>query len=266
MTPLVADILRANKLVGGIYVEPFAGGCGVAWALLLSDLVSEVWINDIDPAIYAFWRCVLSRTEELVERIESTPVTISEWHAQREIYRSGRASQLDLGFATLFLNRTNRSGILSAGVIGGLAQAGNYKLDCRFTKSETIRKIRSIARFRCQVRLSRRDAASFLAQDLQAVGMRSLINIDPPYYSKGPDLYCSHYTHDDHVELAQQIRALRQPWILTYDDADPIRRIYARRKVRELSLVYFAQVKRVGVELLYSSARLRLPDSAALAA
>lgn len=259
MTPFIVDILRANDLFHGAYVEPFAGGCGIAWSLLLNNYVSEVWINDIDPAIYAFWYSVLNHPEELVSRIESTPVTMAEWFRQRDVYRSSRPRRMDLAFATLFLNRTNRSGIISAGVIGGQQQTGNYKLDCRFTKPETIRKIRRIALYRDQIRLTRLDAAEFIVTRLPNLPQRTLVNIDPPYYSKGPDLYCSFYTHDDHVALAQHIREIRQPWILTYDDADPIRKIYARRKVHELSLLYFAQVKRIGVELLYTSSRLKLP-------
>lgn len=259
LSPFVIDVLLRNDLLHGTYAEPFAGGCGIAWTLLLNNYVSEVWINDIDPAIYAFWRCVLDHTDALCERIERTPVTMEEWNRQRAIYDSSRPKQLDLAFATLFLNRTNRSGILRAGVIGGKDQQGAYKLDCRFTKPETLRKIRRIAMYRDQVRLTRLDAADFISQRVSKLPTRSLTNIDPPYYSKGPHLYCSYYNHDDHVALAKHIRAIRRPWMLTYDDAPEIRAIYARRPVREVSLLYFAQVKRVGVELLYSSPDLVLP-------
>jgi DNA adenine methylase len=163
----------------------------------------------------------------------------------------------------LFLNRTKRSGILRGGVIGGKEQVGDYKLDCRFTRKELVRKIRRIAEYREQIKLFRLDAAEFLATRVPSLPMRALVNIDPPYYRQGPDLYCSFYTHDDHVALARLIRQIEQPWILTYDDADPRRKIYVRRKVHELSLMFFAQVKRIGVELLYTSSGLKLPHEQA---
>lgn len=259
LTPLVIELLRTNRLFEGTYVEPFAGGCGIACSLLLNNYMSEIWINDIDPAIYAFWATVLRHTDALCEKIEQTPVTINEWVLQREIQRSSRPKLFDLGFSTFFLNRTNRSGILKAGMIGGLAQEGDYKLDCRFNKVDLVRKIRRIAMYRDQIRLTKLDAAEFLATNVKGLPKKSLINIDPPYYGKGPELYCSFYKHEDHVALACTISKLDRPWILTYDDTDEIRKIYARRKVSELSLLYSAQVKRVGVELLYMSRHLSTP-------
>lgn len=48
--------MRANDLFYGTYVEPFAGGAGIAWKLLLENYMSEIIINDIDPSVYAFGR------------------------------------------------------------------------------------------------------------------------------------------------------------------------------------------------------------------
>ena len=141
LSPFVLDLARANDLHGGVYAEPFAGGAGVAWRLLLNGDMTEVWLNDIDPAIFAFWDTVVHRPDPLCERILRGKVTVEEWHNQRSILRNRGASALDLAYATLFLNRTNRSGILKGGVIGGKSQTGNYKLDCRFNKIDLIEKI-----------------------------------------------------------------------------------------------------------------------------
>ena len=103
------------------YVEPFAGGAGVALSLLLDGTVNRIVINDYDKAIYSFWRAVRQEPTSLIDLIQNTPVTIDEWHRQKEIYLTSTAYSLDLAFATLFLNRTNRSGILNAGPIGGYA-------------------------------------------------------------------------------------------------------------------------------------------------
>ena len=117
------------------YVEPFAGGAGVALALLFDGKVENIIINDFDKAIYSFWRAVKQEPEQLIEKIKSTPITIDEWYRQKKIYLSQSTYSIDLAFATLFLNRTNRSGILTAGPIGGYSQAGEWKLDVRFTFS-----------------------------------------------------------------------------------------------------------------------------------
>lgn len=266
LAPFVVELMRANDLFGGVYVEPFAGGAGIAWKLLFDGYASEVWINDIDPAIHAFWHCVLNRTDELCAKIESTDVTIEEWHRQRSLQASSRAQTLALGFSTFFLNRTNRSGILKAGVIGGLAQAGEWKLDCRFKKQDLIDKIRRIALYRDQITLTREDASVYLSSTVKALPKHALVNIDPPYYRKGPELYCSFYDHADHKNLAQTIRKLRRPWMLTYDDAPEIRVLYEGLPTTTKELTYYAQVKRTGVELLVLNPALLAPEASDLIA
>jgi DNA adenine methylase len=263
--PFVIELMRANDLLHGTYVEPFAGGAGIAWRLLFGNYVSEVWINDIDPAIHAFWACVLEHTDDFCERIESTPITMEEWFRQRAVQAHNSPTTLELGFSTFFLNRTNRSGILKGGVIGGLAQEGGYRLDCRFRKADLIQRIRRIALYSDQVQLTQIDAEVYLRENIKKLGRNSLVNIDPPYYRKGPGLYCSFYNHEDHVSLGSAIRNIKQPWMLTYDDTPEIRSIYAGLPMITKSLNYFAQVKRVGIELLVIPPMLNLPVELAAA-
>lgn len=140
---LVKDVINLNELNGGVYIEPYAGGASLALSLIIDGCMDRVVINDYDRSIYAFWECALHQTESLIEKIIDTPVTIEEWKRQRDIQKNkATASVLDLGFSTFFLNRTNRSGILKAGVIGGLEQAGAYKIDARFNKDVLIKKYR----------------------------------------------------------------------------------------------------------------------------
>lgn len=265
LAPFVIEVMRTNDLFHGTYVEPFAGGAGIAWRLLFDNYVSEVWINDIDPAIHAFWACVLEHTDEFCERITKTRVTISEWHRQREVQTLSSPTTLELGFSTFFLNRTNRSGILKGGVIGGLSQEGDYPLDCRFKKDDLIQRIRRIALYADQIRLTRKDAEAYIRGDLRKLDKRCLVNIDPPYYRKGPGLYTSFYEHEDHVSLATAIKRLKLPWMLTYDDAPEIRAVYAGMPMMSKTLNYFAQTKRVGVELLVLPPHVSPPVERAVA-
>lgn len=261
LAPFVGELLRANKLLGGVYAEPYAGGAGLAWRLLFTGQVSEVWLNDIDVGIFSFWHSVLNESEQLCERIEKTPVTMKVWTAQREVLSSSSAPTLDIGFATLFLNRTNRSGIISGGVIGGKAQQGDYKLDCRFNKTELVAKIRRIASHAEVVKLSRLDARLCIAKWGKSLPARALMNIDPPYFAKGHDLYTNFYQPGDHRTVATVIKKLTCPWMLTYDDAPEIEQLYEGLPMYRKALMYSVQVKRRASELLVLSPRLSAPAS-----
>jgi len=259
LTPLVVDLLQSNDLYGGIYAEPFAGGAGVAWRLLLNGDMSEVWLNDVDPAIFSFWDTVVQRPDEICERILKTEITIGEWERQRLILKDSNVSSTDMAFATLFLNRTNRSGILKGGVIGGKAQSGVYKLDCRFNRMDLIHKIQRISVYREVIKISRLDAGECLKKWSKQLPRRALLNIDPPYFTQGKDLYLSFYKPEDHAGLAQIIRRISIPWMLTYDDATEIRTLYEGLPIYRKSLIYSAQVKRRASELLVLSPSLHPP-------
>ncbi|MCV2358638.1 DNA adenine methylase [Paucibacter sp. TC2R-5] len=259
LAPFVLDLARANGVLRGVYAEPFAGGAGIAWRLLLNGDMTEVWLNDIDPAISAFWQAVVREPDPLCERIVKVEITMEEWTRQRVILLDKHASIQDKAFATLFLNRTNRSGILKGGVIGGKDQTGNYKLDCRFNRDELIQKIRRIHAYRDVIQLSQLDAEECLRDWNHRLPKRALLNIDPPYFAQGRDLYLSFYEPDDHARLAKLVRKLKCPWMLTYDDVPEIERLYSGMPTYRKGLTYYAQVKRKASELLVLSRGLVAP-------
>lgn len=260
---LVSRIIRLNKLQFGHYAEPYAGGCGLALGLLYGGCVSDIHINDIDRGIWAFWNAVLNQTDEFIDLMNRTPITLEEWKRRREMQRNQRGlSQLEIAFTTFFLNRTNRSGIIkNAGVIGGLSQSGKYTIDCRFTKSELERRIRRVRKYRDHIHLHRKDALGFLRHVERNLPERTFLCIDPPYFNKGSTLYTSFYQPDDHETVARKILSLDQPWIITYDRCAEISALYKARRQFEISLNYSAQVKRVGSELLIPSKGLKLPEA-----
>jgi DNA adenine methylase len=259
----VAEILRINKLERRPYAEPYAGGCGLALDLLYGGYVSDIYINDIDKGIWSFWHCILNETTDFLDKIAATPVTIGEWHAQRDIHRNqNSASTLDLGFATFFLNRTNRSGIIkAAGVIGGLQQNGNYKIDCRFNKEELSRRIRRISRYKSRINLTNLDAVEFLRGAASHFPEETFLCIDPPYFNKGSSLYTSFYNPEDHAHLRNCVIELENPWIITYDNAQEIKELYAQRRQFEFGLNYSVQTKRMGTEVMIASKGLKIPES-----
>lgn len=236
------------------YVEPFAGGAGVALSLLLEGTVDHIVINDYDKAIYSFWRAIKEDSRALIDRISDTPITIEEWHRQKEIYSTSKTYSLDLAFATLFLNRTNRSGILNAGPIGGYAQAGEWKLDVRFDKETLIAKISAIAEHKQQITVYNKDIISLLKNYSPYFGDNVFYYFDPPYYNKGQKLYKNFFTHEDHQRIRDVIlQEITAPWIITYDDVDEIANIYHDFPIRKFDLTYSAANKGRASELMIFS-------------
>ncbi|MFA4941436.1 MAG: DNA adenine methylase [Patescibacteria group bacterium] len=253
---LVDDIIKQNKLENVVYVEPFAGGAGVALALLMLEKVNKIIINDFDRAIFSFWKSILNHTDKFINKINTTPITIKEWNKQKAIYSNTRSKEFELGFATFFLNRTNRSGILNAGAIGGVKQLGDWKLDARFNKEDLISRIKKISYYKDRISVKNEDGIK-LVKNL--VNRKNLfIFLDPPYYDKGSCLYLNHYKDENHKKLADFLNSKNNMhWILTYDNVKPIQNLYLKRKSYKFSLNYHANESRKGSELLFLSDSLK---------
>jgi DNA adenine methylase len=257
----VQNIIELNDLNAYTYVEPFVGGAGLALKLLLHDDVPSIIINDIDPAIFSFWYCVLNRADDLCSLIESTPITMHEWYMQKEILAErGNGDLLSLAFSTLFLNRTNVSGVLKGGVIGGQDQTGNYKIDARFKKEELIRKIQNIAQHKNRILLFNLDVLDFVFDTLPTYN-NLFVNFDPPYVNKGAELYMNFFNEDDHVVLQNAISNYDGRWMVTYNDCSLIRRIYQNYQRCLIPINYSAGSTKKTKEIGIFSDGLVLPDS-----
>lgn len=236
------------------YVEPFAGGAGVALSLLLDGTVSRIVINDYDKAVYSFWRAVKEDSKSLIRLIEATPITINEWYKQKNVYLNSTTYSAELAFATLFLNRTNRSGILNAGPIGGYSQEGDWTLDVRFNKEVIIKKIESIAAEKDRIKVYNKDIISLLQNYASSFGDNAFYYFDPPYYNKGQKLYKNFFTPDDHQRIYSVItESIKSPWIITYDDVNEIAEMYSAYEMRHFDLTYSAANKGTASELMFFS-------------
>lgn len=261
LSEYILSIINSNSLENGTYVEPYAGGAGVALYLLLTEKMSDICINDIDFSIYSFWYSVINHTEELCRLINDTPVDIPTWEMQKVIQKEKEQHPiLDVGFSTFYLNRTNRSGIIKGGVIGGRNQNSDYKIDCRFNKTNLIQRIQRIAEYREHIHVTNLDAIEFLCTYKERFKNKTLINLDPPYYKKGQQLYVNFYNHDDHVSLKQYLDSINDcHWIVTYDSAEEIKEIYKDYDNKNLSIRYTAATKRKGSEILIYSPCMSIP-------
>lgn len=224
----VKNLIEVADLGANTYIEPFAGGFGIGINLLLDGVVTNVILNDYDTHIYNFWKAVLEHTEDLVELIDDTQISIDERKIQKSIYDNPLSDELRDGFATLFLNRVNYSGVIKGGPIGGISQNGKYKIDCRFNKEEIKNRITKIANYRSCILLHNKDASDLIIECLEDSKSKAFFNIDPPYVAKGSKLYTNYFKESDHRALEKVISANLQdvPWITTYDDCELIRDIY----------------------------------------
>ncbi|MAZ71227.1 DNA adenine methylase [Porticoccus sp.] len=267
ITDFLAKVIELNDISDPHYVEPYAGGAGAALSLLVQEYVESITINDADPRIYSFWRAITEHNDNFIERLESIDVSVDEWHRQRKIYQDGNVTKFfELGFATFYLNRTARSGIIhNGGPIGGYDQKGNYKIDARFNRTALVRRIRRIGVYADRIDVSSADGLSLLKtinkSPIRAAG--AFVYLDPPYYVKGGDLYLNTFTHTQHKRLAEYLRnSKRFPWIMTYDNVEAIRSLYREFNQTPFDLSYSAYESRKGQEILIHPDCISVPQSA----
>ncbi|MCG3110987.1 MAG: DNA adenine methylase [Candidatus Manganitrophus sp. SB1] len=262
----IDEIVTTNDLEGGHYVEPYAGGAGVAMELLLRGKVSGVHLNDACVAVFSFWDSVLNETEKMCRKISRASLTVEEWKRQREIFRKREeADPLELGFATFYLNRCNRSGILTGGVIGGIDQSGPWKIDARFPRNELIKRIEAIADRKRAIHIRNWDAERFLMEYVPKLQKKTLVYCDPPYFKKADRLYPNHYSREDHARIAKVIQDnLKIPWVVSYDSAPEILSYYPRRRSFLYTLQYNAARAYKGREMFIFSDKITIPERSAL--
>lgn len=264
LSPLLRYIIE-NRVENNIttYVEPFAGGAGVALDLLFSETVDNIIINDYDKSIYSFWRAVIESPNKFIKTIQERPVTIEEWYRQKEIYNTQKDKySFELGFATFFLNRTNRSGIINAGPIGGYEQNGNYLIDARYNKDALIKKINQIKKYKSKIKIYNKDIRRFIELVISKQNNNSFVYFDPPYYLKGKELYKNFFLPKDHKEIKNSItNKVHCHWVMTYDNEISIAEIYKDYYIKKYDLMYSLANKGKASELIIFSQENLCPSN-----
>lgn len=265
LTPFIGYVIDELQLNGGTYIEPFAGGAAIAIELLLTNKVGHIVINDYDKALASFWRSIIYDTDRFIEKMYETPITIQEWYKEREILLKSSKMSFELGFATFYLNRTNRSGILKGGPIGGKDQNGAWKLDARFNKESLAKRIIAIGERNKDISVYNQDVNIFVRKYLPQYREKALVYFDPPYFNKGSELYMNYFDVDDHREIEHTIKeSLDCNWLMTYDDTDVIRKIYDGYGQKNFNLTYSVSKKRSASELMIFPKQFHCPTNGEL--
>ncbi|MDN2567923.1 DNA adenine methylase [Aquibium sp. A9E412] len=242
------------------YAEPFCGGAGAAINLLEDGAVATIHLNDADIRVHSAWRAIVQETDRFLERLANVPLTLEEWHASRDLLISSEAGEysFELGFATYFINRTSRAGIiLGSGPIGGYRQTGRWKIDARFYRESMSRRIAWIGENRDRIRLTNEDALVFMARAKDRMPLeRTLLFVDPPYVQAGSKLYLNAMSESKHSALADMLQSGGYPhWILTYDNHPLIHRLYADFTLRSIQVNYSLRSARKEREVLVQATR-----------
>lgn len=260
MVEILRNIRRLNGLGDRSVAEPFAGGAGASLSLLYLEETHRIYINDADPAIHDFWWVLVNKPEKFLELLSKARVNIAEWRRQRETYRSRTGvPRVRRGFATFYLNRCNRSGVvMNGGPIGGTSQTGRWKIDARFNKDALRQRCQKVAEYRARISVSGEDGIQFIER---LASHSTFLIIDPPYFEKGPTLYLNALDDEYHKALAARLRSMSDAaWVLTYDDCAEVRRLYRDwAEVRPFSVRYTAAERRSGREVLITPKWIRLP-------
>jgi len=262
LSPYFKALLRENAMLDSHYVEPYAGGAGIALSLLMTEYCSHIHLNDISYPLFCFWDTVLRDPEYLCRRIRDARITTESWDRQKAILRRSKLhTNAEVGYSFLFLNRTNRSGIQNGGMIGGRNQDGKWKLDARFNKKELISRIERISEHRNRISVYNLDAVKFLETTISNLARKTLVYFDPPYYINGRRLYIDYYFHDDHAIISKYVQTnLKHPWVVTYDNHPSILSLYGERRRFVYNLNYSAHSYRVGTEVMVFSDHITIPE------
>ncbi|MEJ8845667.1 DNA adenine methylase [Variovorax rhizosphaerae] len=254
---VAAEIFQLSGFTGLHVVEPYAGSAAIALGLLDFGLTPSVLLLERDPLLFGFWHSVFCRPEELIARFQELPITLETWHSLQHYLKVSNPMSQDLvalGLAGLFFNRTNFSGILNAGPIGGKQQSSVYDISCRTNKDDIIVRILTLSTLASKVDVQFGDAIALMAK--MANRSDCFFYLDPPYFKKGESLYRHFYRLGQHKELANTLSTVEFKWLLSYDDHHVIEFLYEAFNVRRCNFQYSARSYSKRDELLISNFEL----------
>lgn len=214
--------------------EPFVGGGSVFLAVLGEQRVRRCWINDLNPELYWFWRCVQTDLPAVVARVRQI-------HRETQDGRALFAELAGVNPETLSpLERAVRFFVLNRITFSGTIESGGYSqasFATRFTPS-SIQRLADLAGWLRDTRITQGDYRELL----QAPGDNVFIFLDPPYLSKTHSRLYGRQGHlhmgFDHQRFAQEMAACPHRWLITYDDCAEVRANFAFAHLWEWELQY----------------------------
>ena len=230
---------RAIKYIAPIvpqfreFREPFLGGGSVFIYLQQQYPNRRYWINDLYPNLFYFWRQARQNINGLINQIYEWKNNFKNGKEQHRFLLTNIDSfnELEKAAAFFVFNRITFSGTSES---GGFSQAAYEK---RFTPS-SVERIEKIAPILQSALITNYDYQKVVEKS----GKDVFIFLDPPYYSatksalygKNGNLHKSF----NHQRFADILKATKHKWLITYDDSEYIRELFAFAKINEWNLTY----------------------------
>lgn len=257
LTPFITSIITQLNISKPHFIEPFAGGLGLSCSLYKTGIIHRIGYFDKDPMVMNFWDTITNPmlAKDLAERVETAPLTVAEYDRQKNIYRDGAGDSMERALAFLYLNRVNRSGILTGGLIGGREQSGKYTMGARFNRKRIADRILQVSKYMYTpiIEPTFRKTMNYYAHD-----KRSIMFLDPPYVQKGGSLYPTRMSGAEHIDLLNTLCDYSDTgyWLCTYDNAPLVVDYADRLHMYRFTLPYSVNTHRTESELLIVSSKV----------
>jgi DNA adenine methylase len=164
---------------------------------------------------------VNGNAKQLVERIRSFEMDES---IVRQILSAEPRTLLDRAFATILRNRVQRGGIMAPGA-SLMKQGENGRgIASRWYAQTLSNRIAAIAELKSRIAFIQGDGIQFIRDNAHRADV--VFFIDPPYTVAGRRLYL--HSEIDHEELFRVTAAAKGDFLLTYDNAGPVRELAKR--------------------------------------
>jgi DNA adenine methylase len=216
------------------YREPFVGGGSFFIYLKQKYPQLKIWINDLNPELYYFWRYAQLDSEKLAREAMKFKRERSDG---QQLFNELLAVDVKslLGF-----ERAVRFFVLNRITFSGVVEAGGYSQQAfiaRFTES-AIERVAGIGRLLEGVKITGLEYGEILSGG----GREVFTFLDPPYFKTTQSrLYGRNgilHTEFNHEEFVREMKKCRHSWLITYDDSPEVRKNFEFAKITGWELQY----------------------------
>ncbi len=216
------------------YREPFVGGGSFFIYLKQSRPDLSIWINDLNPELYYFWKHAQIDSENLARELS---LIKKERQKGQELFNEllglnvSSLTEFERAICFFVLNRITFSGVVESGGYSQLA------FETRFTDT-SIERLAKMGPLLEGIKITQLDYRQ-LVRD----GDKSIFTfLDPPYFKATKSrLYGKNgilHTSFNHEEFAQEMKTCDHSWLITYDDFPEIRKNFSFANIYEWELQY----------------------------
>ena len=216
------------------YREPLVGGGSFFIYLRQKQPNLKIWINDLNPELYYFWKYVQIDSEKLAREVLKVK---KERKDGQDLFNE--LVNINIDSLTEF-ERAIRFFVLNRITFSGVVESGGYSkqaFESRFTES-SIDRVSKMGRILEDVKVTHLDYRELLSDGDNKV----FTFLDPPYFKATKSrLYGKNgvlHTGFNHDEFADEMKKCKHSWLITYDDSPEIRKNFSFAKIYEWELQY----------------------------